>query len=148
MGLIKEIRFFRSQDYNMQVLLLTVMIYAFVLPVVEIFAGAYVMRNTNDPALVAFYQLAMYCGIVTTSLVNGLLLKFINVKVIYSGGILSSVWVSSSWVWPVFCWVQLRDSFGQTAICFRSTIQPTATATIILDWSRFSSPWPTSRVRS
>ena len=90
MGLIKEIRFFRSQDYNMQVLLLTVMIYAFVLPVVEIFAGAYVMRNTNDPALVAFYQLAMYCGIVTTSLVNGLLLKFINVKVIYSGGILVS----------------------------------------------------------
>ena len=59
MGLIKEIRFFRSQDYNMQVLLLTVMIYAFVLPVVEIFAGAYVMRNTNDPALVAFYQLAL-----------------------------------------------------------------------------------------
>ena len=90
MGLIKEIRFFRSQDYNMQVLLLTVMIYAFVLPVVEVFAGAYVMRNTNDPALVAYYQLAMYCGVVTTSLVNGLLLKFINVKVIYSGGILIS----------------------------------------------------------
>ena len=90
MGLIKEIRFFRSQDYNMQVLLLTVMIYAFVLPVVEVFAGAYVMRNTNDPALVAYYQLAMYCGVVTTSLVNGLLLKFINVKVIYSGGILVS----------------------------------------------------------
>lgn len=90
MGLIKEIRFFRSQDYNMQVLLLTVMIYAFVLPVVEVFAGAYVMRNTNDPALVAYYQLAMYCGVVTTSLVNGLLLKFMNVKVIYSGGILLS----------------------------------------------------------
>ena len=90
MGLIKEIRFFRSQDHNMQVLLLTVMIYAFVLPVVEVFAGAYVMRNTNDPALVAYYQLAMYCGVVTTSLVNGLLLKFINVKLIYSGGILVS----------------------------------------------------------
>lgn len=90
MGLVKEIKYFRRQEYNMQVLLLTVMIYAFVLPVVEVFAGAYVMRNTNEPSMVAYYQLAMYCGIVTTSLLNGLLLKYIDVKVLYSGGILVS----------------------------------------------------------
>lgn len=89
-GLVKEIRFFRGQEHNMRVLLLTNMIYAFVLPVVEVFAGAYVMRNTNDPALVAYYQLAMYCGVVTTSLVNGMMLKGVNVKTLYAGGILVS----------------------------------------------------------
>lgn len=88
--LIKEIKFFQSQEHNMKVLLITNMIYAFVLPVVEIFAGAYVMRNTKDPALVAYYQLAMYCGVVTTSLVNGLLLKFIRIKILYASGILVS----------------------------------------------------------
>lgn len=89
-GLVKEIRFFRGQEHNMRVLLLTNMIYAFVLPVVEVFAGAYVMCNTNDPALVAYYQLAMYCGVVTTSLVNGMMLKGVNVKTLYAGGILVS----------------------------------------------------------
>ena len=89
-GLLNEIRFFRSHDHNMKVLLLTNMIYGFVLPVVEIFAGAYVMRDTNNPAMVAYYQLAMYIGVVTTSLVNGFLLKAFDVRTLYSGGILIS----------------------------------------------------------
>ncbi|SFG32849.1 MFS transporter [Prevotella sp. KH2C16] len=88
--LTKELQFFRSQEHNMKVLLLTNMIYAFVLPVVEIFAGAYVMRNTNDPAMVAYYQLAMYVGVVSTSLVNGLLLKLVKIKILYAAGILIS----------------------------------------------------------
>ena len=70
-GILNEIRFFKSHEHNMKVLLLTNMIYGFVLPVVEIFAGAYVMRDTNDPAMVAYYQLAMYVGVVFTSMVNG-----------------------------------------------------------------------------
>ena len=74
----------------MKVLLLTNMIYAFVLPVVEIFAGAYVMRSTNAPAMVAYYQLAMYVGVVATSMLNGLLLKKIQIKVLYAAGILVS----------------------------------------------------------
>lgn len=89
-GLLKELRFFRSQEHNMKVLLLTNMIYAFVLPVVEIFAGAYVMRSTNAPAMVAYYQLAMYVGVVFTSLVNGLLLKRVPIKFLYAAGILVS----------------------------------------------------------
>lgn len=89
-GLLKELRFFRSQEHNMKVLLLTNMIYAFVLPVVEIFAGAYVMRSTNAPAMVAYYQLAMYVGVVFTSLVNGLLLKRVPIKFLYAVGILVS----------------------------------------------------------
>lgn len=88
--LLKELQFFRSQEHNMKVLLLTNMIYAFVLPVVEIFAGAYIMRNTNDPSMVAYYQLMMYVGVVTTSLVNGVLLKYLHIKSLYAAGILVS----------------------------------------------------------
>ncbi|MBK5722141.1 MFS transporter [Dysgonomonas sp. Marseille-P4677] len=86
----KEYLFFKEQDSNMRTLLKTNMIYALVLPVVEIFVGAYIMRNTSDPISVAFYQLFMYIGIVATSLVNGFLLRRINVKYLYAGGILVS----------------------------------------------------------
>lgn len=86
----KEFTFFRQQPHNMQILLLTNMFYAFVLPVVEIFVGAYIMRNTNNPSYVALYQLAMYIGIVVASVINGELLKSFQVKHLYSFGILVS----------------------------------------------------------
>lgn len=86
----KEYLFFKQQEPNMRILLITNMFYALVLPIVEIFVGAYVMRSTSDPAMVAFYQLAMYLGIVTTSLFNGYLLRIYNVKILYSTGILVS----------------------------------------------------------
>ena len=88
--LAKEYQFFKQQEPNMRILLVTNMFYALVLPVVEIFVGAYVMRSTSDPAMVAFYQLAMYIGIVTTSLLNGFLLRKYSVKALYSAGILVS----------------------------------------------------------
>lgn len=86
----KEYMFFKQQEPNMRTLLMTNMLYALVLPVVEIFVGAYVMRNTSDPISVAFYQLFMYIGIVATSFLNGYLLRFVNVKTLYAGGILVS----------------------------------------------------------
>ncbi len=86
----KEYLFFKGQEPNMRILLETNMIYALVLPVVEIFVGAYIMRNTSDPVSVAFYQLFMYIGIIATSFVNGFLLRSINVKYLYAGGILVS----------------------------------------------------------
>lgn len=88
--LAKEYQFFKQQEPNMRILLVTNMFYALVLPVVEIFVGAYIMRSTSDPAMVAFYQLAMYIGIVTTSLLNGFLLRKYSVKALYSAGILVS----------------------------------------------------------
>lgn len=88
--LAKEYQFFKQQEPNMRILLVTNMFYALVLPVVEIFVGAYVMRSTSNPAMVAFYQLAMYIGIVTTSLLNGFLLRKYSVKALYSAGILVS----------------------------------------------------------
>ena len=85
-----EYLFFKQQEHNMKVLLMTNLLYAFVLPVVEIFVGAYVMRSTSSPGMVAFYQLAMYLGIAVTSLLNGFLLRRYNVKTLYSAGILVS----------------------------------------------------------
>lgn len=86
----KEYLFFKQQELNMKILLITNMLYALVLPVVEIFVGSYIMRNTSDPVMVAFYQLAMYVGIVATSFINGFLLKKHDAKVLYSLGILVS----------------------------------------------------------
>lgn len=90
MGLLKEYNVFRSQPHNMKVILITNLLYAMVLPVVEIFVGAYVMRYTNDPTMVVYYQLAMYIGIVSTSFVNGWLMRFFSCKTLYSAGILVS----------------------------------------------------------
>src|SRR6267378_341396 len=73
-----------------RVLLITNMIYAFVLPVIEIFVGAYIMRSSNDPAIVAVYQLTVYTGIPITFCVNGFLLKHIKISHLYSFGMLLS----------------------------------------------------------
>jgi YQGE family putative transporter len=74
----------------MKVILITNLLYAMVLPVVEIFVGAYVMRTTSKPIMVAYYQLAMYFGVVTTSFVNGFLIKKLSSQSLYAAGILIS----------------------------------------------------------
>ncbi|HAH24500.1 MAG TPA: MFS transporter [Prolixibacteraceae bacterium] len=88
--LIAEYRFFLSQPHNMRVLLITNMLYALVLPVVEIFMAAYIMRYFADTSYVAIFQVAMYTGIIITSLTNGFLLKSFKVAHLYSFGILLS----------------------------------------------------------
>ncbi len=85
-----EYDFFLSMPYNMRVLLVTNMVYAFVLPVVDIFVSAYIMRSSNDPNLVATYQLFLYVGIPFTFLINGFLLNKINISNLYSFGMLLS----------------------------------------------------------
>lgn len=87
---VNEFQYFRQQPHNMRVLLITNLCFAFVLPVIEIFVGAYIMRNTNNPTFVAVYQLAQYTGILASSLINGFLLKKINVRSLYMFGILVS----------------------------------------------------------
>lgn len=85
-----EYTFFLTMPWNMRVLLMTNMIYAFVLPVIEIFVGAYIMRSSNDPKIVAIYQLTVYTGIPLTFLVNGYLLNRFKVSNLYSVGMLLS----------------------------------------------------------
>lgn len=88
--LFREFDFFKSQPQNIRTLLITNMLYALILPIVEIFVGAYIMRNTGSPSFVAIYQLCMYCGIVVTSVLNGFLLKAFKVNNLYSFGIILS----------------------------------------------------------
>ncbi len=85
-----EIKIFRTQPLNMQILLGVNMLYALILPIIEVFVGAYIMRNTNSPVMVAIYQLAMYVGIIIASICNGYLLRGIQVKLLYMAGILLS----------------------------------------------------------
>ena len=89
-NILGEYLFFRSQPLNIRTLLVTNMLYAFILPIIEIFVGAYIMRNTGSPAYVAIYQLCMYFGVLVTSVLNGLMLRRFNSSSLYAFGILLS----------------------------------------------------------
>ncbi len=88
--LTTEYQFFMAMPHNMRTLLITNMLYSLVLPVVEIFMAAYIMRYFSDTSYVAMFQVAMYTGIIITSLTNGFLLKNFKVAHLYSFGILLS----------------------------------------------------------
>ncbi|PHK30101.1 MFS transporter [Nostoc linckia z16] len=87
---MSEIHHFKSQTHNFRILVLTNLVYALVLPVIDIFVAAYIMRNSNDTSKVVIYQLAIYTGIPLTFLVNGFLLKYINIRMLYSFGMMLS----------------------------------------------------------
>ena len=73
-----------------KILIITNTVYALVLPVIDIFVASYIMRNSNDPSKVILYQLAIYVGIPITFFVNGYLLNKINVKRLFSLGMILS----------------------------------------------------------
>ena len=85
-----EIAFFKSQPKAIRTILITNLLFAMVLPLIEIFAGAYIMRNTGSPSWVIVYQLCMYVGVVMSALINGLLLRFFKSNQLYAFGILIS----------------------------------------------------------
>ncbi|PRY55606.1 YQGE family putative transporter [Arcticibacter pallidicorallinus] len=85
-----EIGHFKSQSHNFKVLTLTNLIYSIVLPVIDIFVAAYVMRNSNDPTKVVVYQLTIYTGIPITFLINGWLLNRFPIKLLFSLGMVLS----------------------------------------------------------
>jgi MFS transporter, YQGE family, putative transporter len=86
----EEYAYFLQMPRPTRVLLVTNMIYAFVIPVIEIFVGAYIMRSSNDPSIVALYQLTVYTGIPITFLLNGYLLSRVKISNLYSFGMLLS----------------------------------------------------------
>jgi YQGE family putative transporter len=61
-----------------------------VMPIVELFVGAYIMRNSSDLSLVVIFQLAVYTGIPLTFLINGYLLNGVKIAWLYSLGMLLS----------------------------------------------------------
>jgi len=85
-----ELAHFKSQTHNFQILIFTNLVYAIVLPVIDIFVAAYVMRSSNDPVKVVIYQLTIYTGIPITFLLNGFLLKHFNIRKLYSAGMMLS----------------------------------------------------------
>ena len=85
-----EISHFKSQSYNFRVLTLTNLIYSIVLPVIDIFVAAYVMRSSDDPVKVVIYQLTIYTGIPLTFFLNGYLLRKFSIKTLYSLGMMLS----------------------------------------------------------
>ena len=87
---LHEYRHFLSYPRDLRVLLITNLVYGLVMPVIEMFIGAYVMRKSDDVKMVVIYQLAVYTGIPFTFLVNGWLLQFVGVKRLYSVGMLLS----------------------------------------------------------
>lgn len=88
--LTSEVDHFKSQTHNFRILVLTNLVYALVLPVIDIFVAAYIMRNSNDTSKVVIYQLAIYTGIPLTFLINGFLLKHFNIRKLYSTGMMLS----------------------------------------------------------
>lgn len=88
--IVKEFDFFSSHSKGMRVLLLTNLIYGLVGPIIELFIGAYIMRNSSDISLVVIFQLAVYTGIPLTFMINGFLLNRIKIAWLYSFGMLLS----------------------------------------------------------
>ncbi len=88
--LTSEFHHFKNQSHNFRILVLTNLVYALVLPVIDIFVAAYIMRNSNDTSKVVIYQLAIYTGIPLTFLLNGFLLKYIKIRTLYSFGMMLS----------------------------------------------------------
>jgi len=86
-----EIDHFKNQPRNFRILIFTNLVYAFVLPVIDTFVAAYIMRNTHgDITKVVIYQLTIYTGIPLTFLLNGFLLKHFDIRKLYSAGMMLS----------------------------------------------------------
>jgi len=71
-------------------LLLTNIVYALVIPVIELFIGAYIIRKSNDVSLVIVYQLAQGTGTPLTFMLNGFLLRRIPIATLYALGMIIS----------------------------------------------------------
>jgi YQGE family putative transporter len=86
----KEFDVFRRCPRSMQILMLSNMIYSLVLPVIEIFVAAYVMRNSHAVGKVVTYQLAVYTATPVAFFLNGILLGRVGAKHLYAAGMLLS----------------------------------------------------------
>jgi YQGE family putative transporter len=86
----KELEVFLRCSRSMQVLMVSNMIYALVLPVIEVFVAAYVMRNSHAVAKVVTYQLSIYAATPLAFYLNGKLLGRIGAKHLYAAGMVLS----------------------------------------------------------
>lgn len=88
--LLSEYRAFLGCPRNVRVLLISDCLYALVLPVIEIFVAAFVLRATQDTRFVLLYQVSIYVATPIAFLLNGYLLRHIPSKFLYAGGMFGS----------------------------------------------------------
>jgi YQGE family putative transporter len=74
----------------MRTLLLANMVYAFVLPIINVFVAAYVMQKSSDVTLVVTMQMAIYAAIPPTFLLSGWLMSRCRITSLYSIGMLAN----------------------------------------------------------
>jgi len=74
----------------MRVLIVSNMIYALVLPVIEIFVASYVMRNSHAVDKVVSYFLALYAATPVAFFLNGVLMGRVQAKHLYAAGMILS----------------------------------------------------------
>lgn len=86
----KELEVFKSQPKNVRILLSAFMLYAFVMPVMNVFVGSYIMRNSQDVGKVVLYQLMIYTGVPVTAWLNGYLLNRMKGSWLYAAGMFLS----------------------------------------------------------
>jgi YQGE family putative transporter len=86
----KEFAVFLACPRSMRILMVSNMIYALVLPVIEIFVAAYVMRNSHAVDKVVAYQLSIYAATPLAFFINGKLLGRVSSKHLYALGMLLS----------------------------------------------------------
>ncbi len=89
-GIRKEFAVFFACPHSMRVLMVSNMIYALVLPVIEIFVAAYVMRNSRAVDKVVAYQLSIYSATPLAFFINGKLLGRVGSKHLYAIGMVLS----------------------------------------------------------
>ena len=89
-GIRKEVAVFFACPHSMRVLMVSNMIYALVLPVIEIFVAAYVMRNSRAVDKVVAYQLSIYSATPLAFFINGKLLGRVSSKHLYAVGMVLS----------------------------------------------------------
>ena len=72
---------------GMRLLLFVNVVYALVLPVIEIFVAAYIMHSSSDVTKVMVCQLSIYTAIPLAFYLNGFLLRYIDAARLYATGI-------------------------------------------------------------
>lgn len=85
-----EIGIFLRCSASMRILMIGNMIYALVIPVIEIFVSAFVLRNSRGIESAILYQIAVYTATPCAFFLNGLLLGRVAVKHLYATGMLLS----------------------------------------------------------
>lgn len=88
--LAAEYRAFVSCPKEVQALLFADSIYAFVLPIIEIFVAAYVLHNSHNASTVLVCQLAIYVATPIAFLLNGFLLRGVAMNHLYAAGMFLS----------------------------------------------------------